>query len=234
MHTLARYPVRETYLNAQASKRAFTLIELLIVIAIIGILSAISLGVVKGVKERAGINRAKAELAILSTALDAYKRQYGDYPQAGQSAGSDSATSAEGTTDANVEGTSISAGLASVKLFNALAGKLGPGTSSSKMAEITGKSFVDLGALTLESSKVEDLPASTGTSSVNNTFLDPWGNRYLYYYKTAGSSGNWPTSRGYILMSAGPDGMLTAPLTTPLIDLQPDAAHNGDNIYANH
>lgn len=218
MPTPARHPVREHRLDGQPATRAFTLIELLTVIAIIAILAAISIGIVKGVRERAGINRAKAELAILATALDAYKHQYGDYPQAGKSTDS----------DVSVETTHATSSLASVRLFNALVGKLGP-----TMVDISGKgkSFVDLGALVLESSDENDIPASTG-GNVNNSFVDPWGNRYLYYYKTVNST-DWPKSRGYILLSAGPDGMLTEPDTTPTIDLKTTAVHNGDNVYAN-
>ncbi len=69
-----------------ASQRAFTLIELLTVIAIIGILSAITFGVVKGVNERAAIGQAKAELGALSQSLEAYKMQYGDYPRTASNA----------------------------------------------------------------------------------------------------------------------------------------------------
>ncbi len=80
-HTLARPPVRDLRLLRQESKRAFTLIELLAVIAIIALLSAITLGVIKGVNERAAIGQAKAELSVLAQSLEQYKRQYGDYPQ---------------------------------------------------------------------------------------------------------------------------------------------------------
>ncbi|MCR6656706.1 MAG: type II secretion system protein GspG [Opitutus sp.] len=60
---------------------AFTLIELLTVIAIIGILSAIVLGVGRRVSESGKIARTKAELAALSAGLEGYKRQFGDYPR---------------------------------------------------------------------------------------------------------------------------------------------------------
>ncbi len=80
MHTLARPPVCEAHLKRQVGSRAFTLIELLTVIAIIAILAGITFGVIKGVNERAAIGQAKAELAVLSQALEAYKLQYGDYP----------------------------------------------------------------------------------------------------------------------------------------------------------
>lgn len=70
-----------TPVSVPSVSRGFTLVELLTVIAIIGILSAITFGVVKGVNERAAIGQAKAELGTLAQALEAYKRQYGDYPR---------------------------------------------------------------------------------------------------------------------------------------------------------
>jgi len=68
-------------LLARSFSAAFTLIELLTVIAIIGILSAITFGVARGVNERAAINQARAELSAIATALETYKSAYGDYPQ---------------------------------------------------------------------------------------------------------------------------------------------------------
>lgn len=60
---------------------AFTLIELLTVIAIIGVLAGITFGIAKGVQERAGINQARTELAALAAVLENYKKHYGDYPR---------------------------------------------------------------------------------------------------------------------------------------------------------
>jgi prepilin-type N-terminal cleavage/methylation domain-containing protein len=50
-------------------RRAFTLIELLTVIAIIAILASIAFGVMSGVKKRAAAQRARADLAVLAQAL---------------------------------------------------------------------------------------------------------------------------------------------------------------------
>ena len=65
----------------RAGARGFTLLELLVVIGIIAILAGIVLGVGRRASESGKIARAKAEMAALSTALEAYKSQYGDYPQ---------------------------------------------------------------------------------------------------------------------------------------------------------
>lgn len=61
--------------------RAFTVIELLVVVAIVGLLSAVLLGVGQRANESGRVTRAKAELAALSAALESYRRQYGTYPQ---------------------------------------------------------------------------------------------------------------------------------------------------------
>ncbi len=59
---------------------AFTLIELLVVIAIIAILAALVLNTAGGIQKKAARSRAESEIAALSTALESYKADNGDYP----------------------------------------------------------------------------------------------------------------------------------------------------------
>jgi len=207
-------PTNATAFRRDACSRrsacGFTLIELLTVIAIIGILAAITLNVATGVKTRAAISQAKAELSVLSNALEGYKRQYGDYPQTGVTQSTAALGSGPGT------------GTAEAELFNALTGKLGP-----TLQPITagGKNFLELAKFTLE------VPYGEGTTGAQNTaLLDPWGNRYHYFYKTANSTGSW-TGFGYVLYSSGPDGKDNPPANTGVIDTTD--AKNTDNIYAN-
>jgi prepilin-type N-terminal cleavage/methylation domain-containing protein len=63
------------------SRGAFTLIELLVVIAIIAILASLILGVSGFVQEKAGRERANAEIHALSLALENYKLDNGTYPE---------------------------------------------------------------------------------------------------------------------------------------------------------
>ena len=187
----------------------FTLLELLTVMGIIAILAGIVLGVGRRASESGKIARAKVELAALSNALEAYRIQYGDYPQIGAVANVPTAPSA--TSD---DGPGI--------LFNALAGKRGP---KSALTAIDARVQVEFAKFLLQVPTL--LPTAGNTSQIDNAFLDPWGNRYLYFYKTSSA---W-TNSSFVLYSVGPDGLHTNPPGIGLIDVvQPG---NADNLYAN-
>ncbi len=65
---------------AGSGRRAFTLVELLIVISIIGVLSAFILSSLSAVFKNKYVNTAKAEMAQIQAALERYKAAYGVYP----------------------------------------------------------------------------------------------------------------------------------------------------------
>jgi prepilin-type N-terminal cleavage/methylation domain-containing protein len=67
-------------LSTLDSRPAFTLIELLTVIAIMGVLAALILLVVGAVKKHQYIYNAQAEMAQLETAIDRYQAACGFYP----------------------------------------------------------------------------------------------------------------------------------------------------------
>lgn len=67
---------------SRARSGAFTLIELLTVIAIIAILASLILATSGFVQEKAGRSRAQAEIASIESALELYKIDNGDYPEA--------------------------------------------------------------------------------------------------------------------------------------------------------
>lgn len=195
----------------------FTLLELLAVIAIIAVLTGIVIGVGRRASEAGKVARAKAELAALSAALESYKRQYGDYPQTGAVANLALATSASAADGPGI-------------LFNALVGKRGPRTS---LVAIDVRPFVELARFSVQDSA--QLPTAGGTTQLRNAFLDPWGHRYLYFYKTSAS---W-TNPSFVLYSVGPDGdkaasepdCHTPPAANGSIDVA--ATGNADNLYAN-
>jgi prepilin-type N-terminal cleavage/methylation domain-containing protein len=219
---LARPPASRT--------SGFTLIELLAVIAIIAILSGIAIGTIQGMQSRAAAGRAKAELAVMATALEEFKRTYGDYPQLGD------------FNQAPLVPTSITTGpgtaTAQARLFNCLTGVFGPVlfTTNDRLA---GPMLLDSSRLTLAGSLATTFQVLTSNppnrpfkSEQNVSVLDPWGHPYLYYYKRASAPAAW-RAPGYVLYSAGPDGAQTLPINqnSGLFNTtQP--ANNADNIYA--
>ena len=78
------------------SRLAFTLIELLVVIAIIGILAAMLLPALSGVKKSAAVRKARMEIADLVSAITRYNTDYSRYPTM-QDAGANDFTYAGGT-----------------------------------------------------------------------------------------------------------------------------------------
>ena len=67
--------------GAISQRAAFTLLELLAVIALIALLGGIVLGAGRYAIETGRTARARAEIAALGAALDNYQRTLGDYPQ---------------------------------------------------------------------------------------------------------------------------------------------------------
>src|SRR5690348_17156290 len=66
--------------NPSLHRAAFTLIELIVVIAIIGVLAALIFPVVGVVNRKKQINTAQTQLKALEVAIDGYKTKLGFYP----------------------------------------------------------------------------------------------------------------------------------------------------------
>lgn len=233
---------------ASRRRSGFTLVELLTVIAVIAILVSITVGVMRGARQRGAVARAKADLVLLAQALEDYKRHYGDYPQTGPAA----ANSFRVTVAAN--GTSAGPGLntAQALLFNSLIGVYGP--SGTLGGRINGPLFVDVSRIAVEVALVPTTFAvPTGNppakQAVNNAFLDPWGNRYMYFYKRPVAAASATTPAGparpaapaqawnapaYVLYSVGPDGAnTTLPAANGVFTgTTQTTGDNADNLYA--
>ncbi len=64
----------------KSKKRGFTIIEIMVVIAIIGILTAIVLASVSAIKKTARDNQRRTDIKLLQVKLAAYRDQNGVYP----------------------------------------------------------------------------------------------------------------------------------------------------------
>lgn len=62
-------------------RRAFTLLELLTVLALIAVLVSLAIGAGAHVSRQGKAARARGELASLAAALESFKRREGDYPR---------------------------------------------------------------------------------------------------------------------------------------------------------
>jgi len=60
--------------------RGFTLIELMVVVAIIAVLAGLTLGTLGYVNRKGAESRARSEVAALAAAIDNYKLEFGSYP----------------------------------------------------------------------------------------------------------------------------------------------------------
>ena len=213
----------------------FTLVELLTVIAIIAVLSGIAFSIFRSASKSSQLARARSELAALATALEEFRRLYGDYPQTGFAQAPLVPTTA--TTGPGLV-------TAQARLFNALTGVFGA-TRFDSVGRINGPNFLDVGKFSINIAGATTLPATFGVPQLNPpappfkleqnvALLDPWGNRYVYYYKAAATGVLWQAP-GYVLYSVGPDGQHTAPnpLTGIFTTAALAAANNADNVSAN-
>lgn len=161
---------------------AFTLIEVLAVIAIIMILAGIVVGGMEYAKQRQASEKARVQIALLSKAIEEYKVDMGVYP------GTD-------------ENTAV-AGDVSEQLYQALFKDgydyTNPATPPSSWAKA---SKIYLNQLDPRSNKQGWVPKTTAnTPGTNIKILDPWANGYLY---RKGSNAQNPD---FDLWSMGKDG----------------------------
>jgi prepilin-type N-terminal cleavage/methylation domain-containing protein len=178
-------PNTTTFRNFSQRNRfdSFTLVELLIVMAVIAILTSIVLFAASGALAKAKRSRAAAEIQAISAALESYKTDNGAYPSTNAATGFAMSTSSLLTNSAaapyfstTLDGTSSQYYNTSQLLFINLTGM----TNFSDTAAAGPKSYLALKAVQVG----DPTGALTGASYIK----DPWGYSYAYSIGTAASS----------------------------------------------
>jgi len=160
--------------------RAFTLLELLIVIAIITVLAGLTIQVLGHVNRSAGIHRAKTEIAAIETALENFKTDNGDYPRCSETDLLD-ASQHGGDNSLAISGSGVvpaRSGSASLTLYVNLSGDTG-------LRGVTGTNarvYMNFKSNML----YPRTPAGTARTSDISAVIDPF--RDVYGYSTIGSS----------------------------------------------
>ena len=143
-----------------AATAAFTLIELIVVIAVIVILAGLVLSTVGYVQKKAARSRAETEIAAMAAACESYKADNGVYP----------AGSATNTLDARtyLDPSDPAYSAASLFLYERLMGV----TTGNRSETPSGKTYFTFKPNML-------LPAPPSTADVT-AIRDPFGNSYGY------------------------------------------------------
>ena len=178
-------------------RHGFTLIELLVVIAVVGVLVSITFGVSRGVQSARSRAVVKAELSVLSQALEQYNARYGDYPRHDSNDGDYPTPEGGEMTNTML----LYALTGRMKMERVPDGAGGTRVEVSKVSDQLDDNAVISRPQLIETSKFN----VNGDSNEPNQLLDPWGNPYIYWYKWENSPDNWEVF-GYHLYSTGPDG----------------------------
>lgn len=156
---------------------AFTILELLIVIAIIITLAGLVLATVGYVQKKGARSRAEAEIAAISAALESYKADNGIYPR-GNAADPTTGTAPFDTDNENArsDGNPTNYANASLFLYKVLTGDYNADRQIG--AGETAKSYFAFKPNML----LPAPPAATAVTAIRDPFGNPYGYSTAYQY----------------------------------------------------
>jgi len=212
-------------------RRGFTLVELLIVISIIIILTAMTFGLFKAATNANRKAKAKGDIQAMKVACEIFKKNYGDYPCRASSG--NTSTARRELFDQLigrriVKAFPIANGGTNVELIAYNDARLATGSGGRKM-----KPLIEYGAISSNNDAGWGLNDWTGGSPTAYQFQDPWGNAYDYRYRVLNAPGSpiqdantgvylanyaiWKTS-GFLIVSAGANFVAPSADGLPLAD----------------
>ena len=211
-----------TFTPFRSAKRGgFTLIEILIVIGIIVLLMGITTQMLGTVGEAQGRAKAKSDMALIATGIEAFFNQYDTYPRI-TSVGNEKQAAGD--------------------LYKCLTGKMAAKIQNAQivMSDVgsDNRPFVDVSKLKIADPSDPHLE-NVDPEKIGVYFVDPWFEPYLYFYNTANTLNTefatW-RGQGFLLLSKGPDGkekdvrsMYTTGIV-PDMDAYQEESVNIDNI----
>ena len=158
----------------------FTVLELLVVVAIIIALAGLVLGTVGYVQKKGARSRAEAEIAAMSAACESYKADNGIYP-------TNAATNAL-TPKSNFDPTVGTYANASLYLYKELSGDRDANRTVTASDDLSGSGVIPPIYFTFKPNNLS--PSTPPTASVTG-IRDPFGNSYGYSTAQASNpSGN--------------------------------------------
>lgn len=185
-------------------RSGFTLIELLVVVTVIAVLVGITIGTLGAVQKKAARGRAAVEIAAIETALERYKVDFGDYPEA---------TSI--STSGDVYAGNPSGYPGSNAAFNG-DGQVTSGTGGRRLfAELMGRTAYTGTVDPNRTPYLELKEGQVGSKDANSYIQDPFGYAYGYFYNPAGLSASTP-NRKSLMNEVVPDIWSTGGETGPV------------------
>lgn len=140
-------------------KHGYTLLEMLVAIAVAALLTAIAAGAYSGIQRKAMLNRAAADCAAIQLAIKNFEAEYTYYPNTGAASGSVLTTGADSQYRT---------------LIQTLTGVTWANTTD----------YTNFATNNRKKIKFLDLPQKYSSQG----FLDPWGKEYQVAINSSGSS----------------------------------------------
>lgn len=170
-------------------KKAFTLMELLVVVLILGLLATIAVGVFTNQVERARYAAARTTIAALELATTRYQLDVGEFPPSGSANGG--ATIFEGNG----------------WLYLALTRSMSANSSAPASARWQGP-YIDVKKLNLgdiNGFPIDDLTSSATPLAIGEIqILDPWGSPYRYVRCCGSADDNYNVNNATQLPTTNP------------------------------